>query len=101
MGSSSQAINRRSTRAISIVRSSTRLQDCSTRLPVMMEAFFQLLPLLLIPYHGQARPGAWVWGQVGDEPKAAAFRRPFPAAPASTAVVELTSDSSQVAVTLE
>ena len=46
----------------------------------------------MIPHHGQARPGAWVWGRVGDEPKAAAFRAD---------VVELTSDSSQVAVTLE
>ena len=62
-----------------------------------MEAFFQLLPLLLIPYHGQARPGAWVWGRVGDEPKAAAFaRKSFPAD-----VEELTSDSSQPVVTLE
>merc|ERR1712210_117050 len=67
--------------------------DCfSEAVPVMIEAFFQLLPLLMIPHHCQARPGAWVWGRVGDEAKAAAF---------SADVVDLTSDSSQVAVTLE
>ena len=73
----------------------------ATRLPAMMEAFFQLLPLLMIPYHCQARPGAWVWGRVGDQPKAAAFRRSFPAVAASTDVVELTPASSQAVVILE
>ena len=62
-----------------------------------MEAFFQLLSLLIIPHLCQTRPGALVCGRVGDQPKAAAF----PAESASTDVIELTSTSSPSAVTLE
>ena len=61
-----------------------------------MEAFLQLLSLLLLPYHCQTRPGA----RVGDEPKAAneaaEFKTSFPAD-----VIELTSASPPAAVTLE
>ena len=62
-----------------------------------MEAFFQLLSLLIIPHLCQTRPGALVCGRVGDQPKAAAFA----AESASTDVIELTSTSSPSAVTLE
>ena len=65
-----------------------------------MEAFLQLLSLLIFSYHCQARPG-----RAGDQPKAAeASVKAFPAGgllSASPDVVELTPASPPAAVTLE
>ena len=60
-----------------------------------MEAFLQLLSLLLLPYHCQSRPGA----RVGDQPKAANEAAAFPGV--SPDVIEMTSASPPAAVTLE
>jgi phage head maturation protease len=73
----------------------------SSRRSAIMEAFLQLLSLLLLPYHCQTRPGARIWGRVGDQPKAANEAAAAAFLAASPNVFELTSASPPAAVTLK
>ena len=80
-----------------------------------MEAFLQLLSLLMLPSHCRSRPHPWVeegqiWGRVGDQPKAAneaaapaALKASFQvtAVSASADVIKPTSAFPSAPVTLE
>jgi len=66
-----------------------------------MEAFLQLLSLLMLPFHCQARPGAYVWGRVGDQPRRANEAGAAEFKVSASPDTKPTSASPPLAVTLE